>query len=378
MSRGVSETVLDAALGDIELIPKVLDLDQRQPEFLDTFLNYLDRRVTPERVEEGRKLLQEHSQLLADISGRYGIPPSLLVAFWGLETHYGQYLGNYPVPAALATLAFDARRSDFFRAQLLSALDILQAGHIPPAEMTGSWAGAMGHLQFMPSTFQAYAVDADGDGKKDLWHSLPDAFASAANYLHQIGWRERELWGREVRLPPDFDWRLARPDIKKPVTAWRALGVTQADGTPLPQSELKGAILLPQGHTGPAFLAYRNFSAILNWNRSINYALAVGILSDQLLCGTPLQGNEDTDNQRLSRDDVLEIQQQLIQRGFEPGEADGVLGAQTRAAIRNFQDQAALPADGYPSFTLLERLREGGRESMASSPSSSPPDEQNP
>lgn len=338
-------------------MPKLLELDQSQPEHRETFLDYLERRVTPERVDEGRKLMRQHRKLLARLSRRYHIPPSLLIAFWGLETQYGQSLGNFPVPAALATLAFDTRREGFFRAQLLAALDILQAGHVAPAQMTGSWAGAMGHMQFMPSTFQSDAVDADGDGRKDIWRSLPDAFASAAHYLHRLGWREHERWGREVRLPAHFDWRLADADLKRSTAAWRALGVRQADGKPLPKSALKGAILLPQGHSGPAFLVYRNFSAILDWNRAVNYALAVGHLSDRLLWGRPLRTGAGADPRGLSRGEVLELQQLLMQRGCEPGAADGVPGAQSKAAIRRFQGQVGLPADGYPSLALLERLR---------------------
>lgn len=357
LARGVSEPILEAALGGVEPIPRVLELDQRQPEFVDTFLNYLDRRVTPERVQEGRELLRAHGKLLASISGKYDVPAHVLVAFWGLETHYGKFLGPHPVPAALATLAYDPRRGGFFRAQLLDALDILQAGHIAPEDMKGSWAGAMGQLQFMPSTFQAYAVDGDGDGRKDLWNSLPDAFASAANYLHQLGWRGGELWGREVRLPEGFDWDLANLNTRKPVSAWRKLGVTRADGKPLPRADMPGAILLPQGHAGPAFLVYRNFHAILTWNRSINYALAVGHLADRLIGQPELKTGRDADNRPIPREEAQAMQQQLIQFGFDLGEADGVLGSRTKAAIRGYQRQAGLPVDGHPSMELLEHLR---------------------
>ena len=350
--------ILDAALGGVEPIERVLELDRRQPEFVDTFLNYLNRRVTPERVAEGRALLLQHRTLLRDIGKRYDIPPSLLVAFWGLETHYGQFLGNHPVPGALATLAFDNRRAAFFRAQLLDALDILQAGHIAPQDMKGSWAGAMGQVQFMPSTFQAYAVDGDGDGRKDLWGSLPDAFASAANYLHQLGWNSGERWGREVRLPKGFDWSLANPETSQRIRDWRALGVTQADGKPLPRADMKGAILLPQGHAGPAFLVYDNFRVILTWNRSINYALAVGLLSDQLLGLPPLQTGGDADNRRITTQEVQALQEQLQRLGMDPGEADGVLGSRSKAAIRDYQRQAGLPVDGHPSMALLEHLRQ--------------------
>ncbi|MCP5278615.1 MAG: lytic murein transglycosylase [Thiobacillus sp.] len=357
-SRGVDQAILDTALGGLEPIPRVLELDQRQPEFTDTFLNYLDRRVTDARVEEGRKLLRKHGRLLKRASRQYGIPANVLVAFWGLETHYGKFLGPYPVPAALATLAYDNRRADFFRRQLLDALDILQAGNVAPEAMVGSWAGAMGHVQFMPSTYRAYAVDGDGDGRKDLWGSLPDAFSSAANYLNELGWRGGEIWGREVKLPRDFDWSLTGPDVKKNVAAWRALGVTQADGRRLPKlGNITGTILLPQGHAGPAFLVYRNFDAILTWNRSINYALAVGYLSDRLLGLPALRNGRDADNRPIPREEAQAMQEQLIQLGLYTGQADGVLGSRTKAAIRGYQRQAGLPVDGHPSLGLLEHLR---------------------
>ena len=358
-ARGVDPSILDATLGNVEPIPRVLELDQRQPEFTDTFLNYLDRRVTDERVEEGRKLLRQHGKLLKRVSRQYGIPANVLVAFWGLETHYGKFLGPYPVPAALATLAYDNRRADFFRRQLLDALDILQAHNVAPDAMVGSWAGAMGHVQFMPSTYKAYAVDGDGDGRKDIWASLPDAFSSAANYLNELGWRGGEIWGREVKLPKDFDWGLASPEVKKTVAAWRALGVTQADGKRLPRlKNISGAIMLPQGHAGPAFLVYRNFDAILTWNRSVNYALAVGYLADRIAGLPRLKNGRDADNRPIPREDAQAMQVALQQLGLDPGTPDGVLGSKTKAAIRGYQRQVGLPVDGYPSLSLLEHLRQ--------------------
>lgn len=369
----MDQAILDAALGRVEPIPRVLELDQRQPEFTDTFLNYLDRRVTEARVEEGRKLMRKHDRLLKRVAHQYGIPAHVLVAFWGLETHYGKFLGSYPVPAALATLAHDNRRAAFFRGQLLDALDILQAGNVAPEAMVGSWAGAMGHVQFMPSTYRAYAMDGDGDGRKDIWHSLPDAFASAANYLNELGWRGGETWGREVRLPKGFDWALAGPEVKKTVAAWRKLGVTQADGRPLPRlANMTGAILLPQGHAGPAFLVYRNFDAILTWNRAIPYALAVGHLSDRLLGLPALRNGRDADNRPIPRQEAQALQEQLIRLGLDPGKADGVLGTRTKAAIRGYQRQAGLPVDGHPSLTLLEHLRQtvSGLDAAQTTPAS--------
>ena len=358
LGRGISPGTLDRVLTGLQPIPRVIELDQRQPEFVEAFLDYLDRRVTPARIEEGRRQLQLQHALLTEIKSRYGIPPHILVALWGLETNYGGYLGEYPVPAALATLAFGSRRSQFFREQLFDALAILEAGHVTPEAMRGSWAGAMGHLQFMPSTFIGYAVDADGDGRKDLWRSLPDAFASAANYLRRLGWRGDELWGREVRLPEHFDWELARLDLTKPVSAWSAMGVRQADGSPLPRSELAGAIVMPQGHKGPAFLVYPNFNLIMNWNRSLSYALAVGHLSDRLRGMPELRHGQAARHERVTRQQVVDLQRQLKALGFEPGEADGVIGARTRAALRVFQRSVGLPQDGYPSPEVMARVRD--------------------
>ncbi len=358
-ARGVSQDILEAALGQVEPIPRILELDQRQPEFTDTFLNYLDRRVTRERIAEGRRLMRVHGTLLQRIARQYGIPANVLVAFWGLETHYGKFLGNFPVPAALATLAYDNRRASFFRSQLLDALDILQAGHVTPEAMRGSWAGAMGQVQFMPGTFRRYAVDGDGDGRKDIWQSLPDAFASAANYLNELGWRSGEIWGREVRLSKGFDLALAGPEVKQSVAAWRRLGVTRADGKPLPALEhISGSLLLPQGHAGPAFLVYRNFDAMLTWNRSINYALTVGLLADQLVGLPGIQNGRSADNRPIPRAEAQTLQAELKQLGLYQGETDGVLGSQTKAAIRSYQRQNGLPADGYPSLSLLEHMQQ--------------------
>lgn len=362
LGRGISPATLDRVLTGLQPIPKVIELDQRQPEFFDAFLDYLDRRVTPTRIEEGRRQLQQEHALLAEMQRRYGIPPHILVALWGLETNYGSHLGDYPVPAALATLAFDPRRSRFFREQLFDALAILEAGDVTPEAMLGSWAGAMGHLQFMPSTFIGYAVDADGDGRKDLWRSLPDAFASAANYLRRLGWRNDEIWGQEVRLPDGFDWDLARLNVTKPVNAWSAMGVRQVDGCPLPHSETAGAILVPQGHKGPAFLVYPNFNLLMNWNRSLNYALAVGILSDRLRGMPELRLGQAARHERVTRQQMVDLQRQLQSMGFDPGEADGVIGARTRAALKAFQRSVGLPQDGYPSPEVMARV-----QSMAAS-----------
>ncbi|NWG87244.1 MAG: lytic murein transglycosylase [Hydrogenophilaceae bacterium] len=372
LRRGISEQTWQAALPSMRPIERVLELDQKQPEFVDTFWNYLDARVNDQRIAAGGKLLHKHRKLLQKIETRYGVPARVLVAFWGLETHYGKMTGRIPITGALATLAYDARRTRFFRNELLDALAILQAGHVEPKTLLGSWAGAMGQVQFMPSTFNRYAVDADGDGRKDIWGSLDDAFASAANYLRQSGWQPGQSWGRPVQLPPDFDWQFARLDVKKPLSEWAALGISQIDGAALPDEPIKAALLLPQGHTGPAFLVYGNFEVMLTWNRSVNYALAVGHLADRLNGQPALSHGRDADNRRLSREQAIELQQRLVQLGFNVGDSDGVLGSRTRAAIRAYQRSASLPADGYPSLPLLQRLQATGTQSTSQAALSAP------
>lgn len=360
LARGISQATLDAALGQVQPIPKVLELDQRQPEIVETFWNYLDSRIGGKQLKLGKDKLWLNRKLLNPIQRRHGVPAALLVSLWGMETRYGTRMGGFPILAALATLAHDGRRAAFFREELLNALRIVQENHIAVGDMKGSWAGAMGQMQFMPSTFLDNAVDADGDGRKDIWRSLPDTLESGAQYLQRLGWRGDELWGREVRLPEGFDYGQALLNLKKPVNEWTALGVTLADGKPLPRSELPGAIVLPQGYAGPAFLVYRNFEVIMAWNRSVNYALSVALLADRMQGQEPLKLGRDADNRRLSREQVVEMQRLLTGRGFETGDPDGVPGSRTREAIRAFQQSAGLPVDGYASATLLEQLHQVG------------------
>lgn len=360
-AAGIGEDTLAAAFRGVEPIPRVIELDRRQPEFTQTFWTYMDRAVSADRVERGRALLQKHAALLAEVERRHGVQPRFLVAFWGLETNYGDYLGGFPVIGALATLAHDTRRSGFFRSQLMDALRILEGGHIEPDRMLGSWAGAMGQPQFMPSTFVRYAADGDGDGRKDIWTSLPDVFHSAANYLASIGWSGDETWGREVRLPDGFDLGLATLEERRHIAAWQALGVRRADGSDLPSADIEGSIVLPAGYRGPAFLVYGNFHAIMTWNRSILYALAVGHLSDRLVGLGRIQAERPVDDAPLSRNAVLSLQEALNALGFDAGEPDGMVGPRTRAALRDYQRSAGLPPDGYPTPRLIEKIEKEAR-----------------
>lgn len=355
--KGIGAATLDRALTGVQPIQRVLELDRKQPEFTQTFWAYLDRAVSEERVARGRERLARHAALLERVRARYGVQPRFLVAFWGLESNFGAHTGDFPVIDAVATLAYDARRSDFFRAQLLDALRILDNGDIAPERMKGSWAGAMGQVQFIPTTFTRYAVDFDRDGRRDLWHTLPDVFASAANYLSGIGWSGDETWGREVRLPAGFDLELASLKIRKPLAEWARLGVRRIDGSPLPRADMDAAVLLPAGVQGPAFLVYGNFDAIMRWNRSILYAIAVGHLADRLIGLPKLATARPAQERALSRAQVEELQRLLARIGLNPGEPDGMVGAQTRAALKAYQTQASLAPDGYPTVELLEDLR---------------------
>jgi membrane-bound lytic murein transglycosylase B len=355
-AKGIREATLHEALDNLEPIPRIIELDRRQPEFTQTFWRYLDARVTEARIERGRTLLETHRELLDRIEKRYGVQPRFLVAFWGLETNFGDYLGSFPVIGSLATLAYDPRRSDFFRAELLAALSIIDEGSISAPNMLGSWAGAMGQTQFMPSTFVRFAVDADGDGRRDIWFSLPDVFASAANFLSESGWQRDKSWGREVTLPSDFDLELTGLEVEKSLTAWQVLGVRKSNGEDLPRANIKGSVILPAGRFGPAFLVYNNYHTILQWNRSDLYAIAVGYLADRIAGGSPLLATRPDSDEPLSRDQAKRIQELLAAQGYDPGPVDGVIGSQTRRAIKEFQRTAKLPADGYPTPELLEIL----------------------
>lgn len=357
VKRGISETTIHAALDNLQPVARVVELDRRQPEFTQTFSRYLNNAVNAKRIADGRAMLAQHAKLLASLERDFGVQGRFLVAFWGMETNYGRVMGDFSVIAALATLAFDGRREAFFRDELFKALSILDKGHISLARMKGSWAGAMGNTQFMPSTFLRHAVDRDGDAHIDIWGSVPDALASAANYLHALNWDGEGTWGREVKLPRGFDVGLSSLDVDakeniKPLPAWAQLGVRRADGGPLPRRDIGASLMLPQGAGGPALLVYENYRTILKWNRSAFYAIAVGHLADRMTGGEELT-TLATATEPLRRQDVVTLQEGLISQGFLKGAADGVMGSGTRQAIRRFQQARGLPPDGYADKTLI-------------------------
>lgn len=353
--QGISSATLDAAFTGKQPVMRVIELDRRQPEFVQGYTDYLSRRVTPRQVARGRALLAEHAALLEAVTARTGVPANVLVAFWGLETNYGTTLGSFNIPIALATLAWEGRRSAFFRSQLIEALRIVEAGHVSASDMNGSWAGAMGHMQFMPSTFRGYAVDGDGDGRIDLWGSLPDAMHSAGNYLRAMRWRSGEPIAQRVNLPQDFDLRWARLTHRKTLAEWSALGVAPTDEVAWPAGKLTAAVVLPQGWQGPAYLVFDNFDGVMRWNRSVNYALSVAELARQIAGGGPAPFAVDPAG-GLSIAAIETMQHQLNALGYDTGVPDGLVGPRTQAALRRFQAEHALPADGYPSAAVTERV----------------------
>ncbi len=279
---GISEATITASLGGVEPVARVLELDRSQPRAAAKFCEYFGKRLTNTRIERGRRMLEEHRAVLQTVSQQYGVAPRFLIALWALESNFGDYTGEYRVIDALATLAFDERRGPMFRRQLLAALRIVDQGHQHPARMTGSWAGAMGQVQFMPTTFLDYAVDHDGDGRRDVWESLPDAFASAAHYLRRSGWNTDQTWGREVKLPATLARDKAALAQRKTLADWQRAGVRQRNGMDLPQANLQGSIVLPSGNPAQAYLVYHNFNVLLRWNNSSFFGISVGSLADEL------------------------------------------------------------------------------------------------
>jgi len=351
-SKGISGATLDAAFRDAGYLPEVLEKDNTQFQFRRTLEDYIAIASSDARLKTGREMLSRHRGKLERIAARYGVQKEVVAAIWGMESSFGARRGSTPVISALSTLGYKSRRAAFFESQLVAALAILQRGDISPARMTGSWAGAMGHTQFIPTTYQAHAVDFDGDGRRDIWSDDPtDALASAANYLAQSGWQSGRLWGVEVRLPSGRDDLVTRD-----VATWRARGVVRAAGGQVPDHG-PATLILPNGAGGPAFLLFRNYRVFRAYNDSMKYALAVGHLSDRLAGGGPLVGNFGTDAQGLTLAERKEIQDRLTAAGFDTQGADGVIGDKTTAAIRAYEQARGLTVTGIASKTLLAHLR---------------------
>ncbi len=356
-AAGIDETTLQHAFSDVQYLPGVVERDRSQAEFTRTVWAYIDATVTPARITLGQQRLFEVQAQADAATARYGVPAPILLAIWGMESNFGSNYGSTPAIDALATLGFDGRRAAWARRELLAALRILQSGDIDRDHMIGSWAGAMGQTQFLPSNYLAYAVDADGDGRRDIWGSMADVLASTANFLARSGWRAGQPWGCEVQLPPGFDVGRADLDTRQASAAWAAEGVRSVDGTRLPELP-ESAVWLPAGAGGPAFLVGPNFRTILRYNNATSYALAVGLLAQQLAGGPAVQAPWPRDLQPLSRSQIEALQTALNNRGFASGTPDGLIGPATRAAVRAYQRSLGLPADGYPRLELLQQLQQ--------------------
>ncbi|MNZ55023.1 Membrane-bound lytic murein transglycosylase B precursor [compost metagenome] len=358
LASGISARTFDQAFAGVEPDPAVIEADRSQPEFVRPVWQYLESAVSPLRVRNGQDKLAQNSGVLQQIDARYAVDEEAVVAIWGMESNFGTHMGDKNVIRSLATLAYEGRRPDFGRSQLIAALKILEHGDVPASYMVGSWAGAMGQTQFIPTTYDQYAVDFDGDGKRDIWRSSADALASTANYLQSSGWRAGQSWGFEVRLPAQFDYSLAEMTIRKPLSEWQRMGVQPIAGSVPADPNASVSLLLPAGYRGPAFLVTDNFRAILKYNNSTSYALAVGLLADSFKGGGKVVGNWPLSDVPLSRSERIALQEGLVAKGFQPGSADGIIGANTRKAIRAYQQSIGEPADGYPTPALLGKLRD--------------------
>ncbi len=355
IKEGIDAAFLEEILPQMHLLHSVVKSDRKQPEFHATFWDYLDKRVTENRIRQGKKNYQTYEAVLTKAAQKYGVPPHYILAFWGLETNFGSYMGTVDTLSALGTLAYDKRRRTFFTKQLISFIKIMQDNQLN--HVKGSWAGAFGNFQFMPTTFMAYAVDGDGDGRIDLVNSIPDAVESAAHYLSSIGWQSGQRWGREVQIMSDADWHKIHPEKPAPLKQWAEWGILPADGSNWdPDSlEMPAELIMPMGVHGPIFLVYPNFRIIMKWNKSILYALSVGLLADRI-AGYETKFYAPRKNKHFSYDQAKQLQKKLREKGYYQGAIDGDLGKETRRAIVRYQKENNLPPDGYATEELLNIL----------------------
>ncbi len=356
--EGISKKTLDNEFVDLKVDNSVIKLISSQPEFTKSIWQYLDAAASDKRIRRGRKLLALHDPLLKRVEKAYGVQPEYIVAIWGLESSYGNNFGNSNVLRSLASLVYGSQRKEFFQKELIAALKIVQKGQISSKQLKGSWAGAMGHTQFMPSTYEHYAVDFNKDNRKDLWGTLGDVFASTANYLSESGWKAEQVWGIEVELPDKFDWDLAAPTTWFSVSEWGKGGLIRADGRPLNSLDEKEArIFLPAGHNGPAFLTFKNFQVIKQYNNANAYALAVGYLGDRIRGGKEIVAEWPRKDAALSHTQKEDLQFLLTDLGYDTDGIDGKIGPNTRQALRNWQNDMGIPADGYVNESILDLLR---------------------
>ncbi len=358
LDAGITAETLDAALNGVTYLPDVVERDRSQNEFTKTIWDYLDTAVSDARIELGQKSLRENAALLDEIEARYGVDRNVVVAIWGLESSYGSYRGDIPTVSALATLAFDGRRARFFENQLMMALRILQNGDVSPDKMKGSWAGAMGHTQFMPTSWDAYAVDFNGDGRRDIWSDDPsDALASTAAFLAGFGWTTGQPWGVEVILPTGFDYTSARDTNRQTTEYWASIGVLGVDGGPV-SYDGTATIVMPAGARGAAFMIFRNFNVLEHYNTADAYVIGVGHLADRLRGGPAIQAEWPRDDRALTFEERKELQALLNAAGFGPLAEDGLVGPRTISAVRTWQRATGIIPDGYASLVALSMLRD--------------------
>jgi lytic murein transglycosylase len=360
VAQGISQSAIADAAPYLTYDQRIVNIDRGQRVFSQTFLEFSDRMAAAYRIQTGAAKIKTNAPVFARIEQQYGVPPPVIVSFWALESDFGANMGKERSLASIASLAYDCRRADRFRAQLFDALRLIQRGDLTPDEMIGSWAGELGQTQMMPSEYYQYAVDFDGHGRRDLLHDVPDVLASTANYLLGLGWKRGEPWLTEVRVPadaPNFPWVQADLDVQLPRAKWASLGVTLADGRPLPADALPASLLLPMGRFGPAFLVYQNFQVYLQWNNSLVYSTTAAYLATRI-AGAPVlhRGNPPP---ALAFADVKAMQAMLARAGYDVGTIDGFLGIKTRQAVKAMQQKYGLPADSYPTAELLARMQAG-------------------
>ncbi len=356
LAAGITRQTLASAQPYFIYDQSIVNKDRGQGVFAQSFLQFSDRMAAAYRIQKAGQLIQQHAAIFERIEKEFGVPPQPILAFWALETDFGANIGDLPTIRSLVSLGFDCRRSEMFQKELISALKVIQRGDLRPDEMRGPWAGELGQLQFLPSHYLDYAVDYDGDGRRDLLNSAADALGSAGNFLSKLGWKRGEPWLTEVRVPQNLPWDQADLAIQHPRSQWGKMGVTLANGQPLPSDDLRASLLLPMGRFGPAFLAYDNFQVFLKWNQSIVYSTTAAYLANRIAGASAVQrGTQQIAS--LDAKQLQELQKLLAARGFEPGKADGKMGFDTKAAIKQAQVKLGLPADSFPNLELIERLR---------------------
>ncbi len=355
-AKGISARTINSVLGGMQLNPKTIARDRRQGFFAQSFISFQKKLATQYRVVASRRKIKKNKATFDRAQREYGVAPSVITGFWALESDFGAGMGKDPIFRSLATLAYDCRRSDMFRTELLAALEIIDRGDVRPSGMVGSWAGEIGQTQFLPTRYLQYAIDYNKDGRTNLFRSDADVIGSTANYMRDLGWQANQPWIEEVRVPRKLPWEQSGLETKHPRSKWAAWGVRKANGNPLSADDMPTSLLLPMGRLGPAFLAYPNFDVYLKWNQSLNYATTAAYLATRI-DGAPLMRKPNSNIPILSPDRARELQRRLKKRGFDVGEVDGIIGAKSRAAIKTMQIKFGLPADSYPTPGLLSRLR---------------------